>query len=137
MEDFTCYCVVATILLIYFTTTTSLYHRIYRQCKNAIVVTTKDKDDDSSKDVARVLDPGNLKQTIPTTLRMKDQEISQFSAANRRKDKKSEKETNGKNGDNWRCVCETGFLPPGLLKSFGGMESVLRMSTGQCYHKAP
>jgi hypothetical protein len=68
---------------------------------------------------------------------MKDQEISQFSAANRRKDKKSEKETNGKNGDNWRCVCETGFLPPGLLKSFGGMESVLRMSTGQCYHKAP
>ena len=39
-------------------------------------------------------------------------------------------------GNNWRCVCETGFLPPGLLKSFGGMESVVRMSTGQCYHKA-
>jgi len=39
-------------------------------------------------------------------------------------------------GENWRCVCETGFLPPGLLKSFGGMEAVVRMSTGQCYHKA-
>jgi len=38
-------------------------------------------------------------------------------------------------GDNWRCVCETGFLPPGLLKSFGGMEAMVRMSTGQCYHK--
>lgn len=37
--------------------------------------------------------------------------------------------------DNWRCVCETGFLPPGLLKSFGGMEAMVRMSTGQCYHK--
>jgi hypothetical protein len=35
----------------------------------------------------------------------------------------------------WRCVCETGFLPPGLLKSFGGMEAMVRMSTGQCYHK--
>lgn len=37
--------------------------------------------------------------------------------------------------ENWRCVCETGFLPPGLLKSFGGMEAMVRMSTGQCYHK--
>ena len=35
----------------------------------------------------------------------------------------------------WRCVCETGFLPPGLLKSFGGMEAMVRMSAGQCYHK--
>ena len=39
------------------------------------------------------------------------------------------------NKDQWKCVCETGFLPPGLLKSFGGMEAVFRMSTGQCYHK--
>jgi hypothetical protein len=36
---------------------------------------------------------------------------------------------------NWRCACEGGFLPPGLLKSFGGAEAVIRMSTGQCYHK--
>lgn len=35
----------------------------------------------------------------------------------------------------WRCVCETGFLPPGMLQSFGGAEAVLRMSAGQCYHK--
>jgi len=36
----------------------------------------------------------------------------------------------------WRCVCEAGFLPPGLLgQTLGGAEAVLRMSTGQCYHK--
>ena len=34
-----------------------------------------------------------------------------------------------------RCVCETGFLPPGLLKNFGNMEAMVRMSTGRCYHK--
>jgi len=36
----------------------------------------------------------------------------------------------------WRCACETGFLPPGMLgQSLGGAEAVLRMSTGRCYHK--
>ena len=32
---------------------------------------------------------------------------------------------------NWRCACEGGFLPPG----FGGVEAVMRMGAGQCYHK--
>jgi hypothetical protein len=36
---------------------------------------------------------------------------------------------------NWRCACEGGFLPPGMLQSLGGAEAVVRMSTGQCYHK--
>jgi hypothetical protein len=35
----------------------------------------------------------------------------------------------------WRCACEGGFLPPGLLKSFGGAEAIMRLGTGQCYHK--
>jgi hypothetical protein len=39
------------------------------------------------------------------------------------------------NDNNWRCACEGGFLPPGLLQTFGGAEAVLRMSSGQCYHK--
>lgn len=41
------------------------------------------------------------------------------------------------NNDNisWKCACEGGFLPPGLLKSFGNAESVIRLGTGQCYHK--
>jgi hypothetical protein len=40
------------------------------------------------------------------------------------------------NSNNWRCVCETGFLPPGMLKSLGGSaESVFKLGTGQCYHK--
>ncbi|KAI2505149.1 hypothetical protein MHU86_3496 [Fragilaria crotonensis] len=42
----------------------------------------------------------------------------------------------GSNSDNnWRCACEGGFLPPGLLKSFGGAEAVMRLGTGQCYHQ--
>lgn len=40
-----------------------------------------------------------------------------------------------KMNDQWRCACEGGFLPPGLLKSFGGAEAVMRLGTGQCYHK--
>lgn len=32
----------------------------------------------------------------------------------------------------WRCACEGGFLPPGM---FGNMEAVLKMGSGQCYHK--
>lgn len=36
---------------------------------------------------------------------------------------------------NWRCACEGGFLLPGMLQSLGGAEAVVRMSTGQCYHK--
>ena len=40
------------------------------------------------------------------------------------------------NDDNkWRCACENGFLPPGLLKTFGGAEAVMRLGYGQCYHK--
>jgi hypothetical protein len=35
----------------------------------------------------------------------------------------------------WRCVCEQGFLPPGMLQSFSGMEAMVRTSTGKCYHK--
>lgn len=42
----------------------------------------------------------------------------------------------GSNSDNnWRCACEGGFLPPGLLKSFGGAEAAMRLGTGQCYHQ--
>lgn len=41
----------------------------------------------------------------------------------------------GNDNNTYRCACETGFLPPGLLKSFGGVEAMLRVGTGQCYHK--
>jgi hypothetical protein len=37
--------------------------------------------------------------------------------------------------DKWRCACEGGFLPPGMLKTFGGAEAMMRLGTGQCYHK--
>jgi hypothetical protein len=39
------------------------------------------------------------------------------------------------NDNGWRCACEGGFLPPGMLKSFGSAEAVMRLGTGQCYHK--
>jgi uncharacterized protein (UPF0335 family) len=35
----------------------------------------------------------------------------------------------------WRCACKGGFLPPGMLQSFGSAEAMMRMGTGQCYHK--
>jgi hypothetical protein len=38
-------------------------------------------------------------------------------------------------GRTWRCACEGGFLPPGLLQSLGGAEAAMRMGMGQCYHK--
>jgi hypothetical protein len=34
----------------------------------------------------------------------------------------------------WKCACKGGFLPPGLLKSFGGAEAVMLLGVGQCYH---
>jgi len=40
------------------------------------------------------------------------------------------------NKEKWRCACDGGFLPPSLLKSFGGMESAVRLGLGQCYHKS-
>lgn len=39
------------------------------------------------------------------------------------------------NNNTWRCACEGGFLPPGMLKSFGTAEAMMRLGTGQCYHK--
>jgi hypothetical protein len=42
---------------------------------------------------------------------------------------------NNNNNNNWRCACEGGFLPPGMLKSFGSAEAMVRLGTGQCYHK--
>ena len=38
-----------------------------------------------------------------------------------------------KSENNWRCACEGGFLPPGMLKSFGGAEAMMRFGAGQCY----
>ena len=48
---------------------------------------------------------------------------------------KIKSEQQKQDNNNWRCVCETGFLPPGLLKNFGGAEAMIRLGTGSCYHK--
>ena len=39
------------------------------------------------------------------------------------------------NEQKWRCACEGSFLPPSLLRSFGGAEAIFKAGMGQCYHK--
>ena len=38
------------------------------------------------------------------------------------------------NNNQWRCACEGGFLPAGMLQSLGGAEAVFNMGIGACYH---
>lgn len=64
----------------------------------------------------------------------------EWSSGNKNPDQTSEsagvwKVPNEENNNKWRCACEGGFLPPGLLKTFGGAEAVMRLGSGQCYHK--
>lgn len=35
----------------------------------------------------------------------------------------------------WKCSCELGFFPAGMLKTFGNAEAMMRLGVGQCYHK--
>ena len=45
------------------------------------------------------------------------------------------KRENSTRNNNWRCVCESGFLPSGMLKTFGNAEAIGKLGIGQCYHK--
>jgi hypothetical protein len=35
----------------------------------------------------------------------------------------------------FQCSCAAGFLPRGILKTFGSAEAIMRLGSGQCYHK--
>lgn len=35
----------------------------------------------------------------------------------------------------WKCACEYGILPAGIMKTFGNAEAMMRLGVGQCYHK--
>jgi len=35
----------------------------------------------------------------------------------------------------WKCACEFGILPIGILRTFGNAEAMMRLGVGQCYHK--
>lgn len=35
--------------------------------------------------------------------------------------------------NNWRCACEGGFLPAGMLQTMGGAQAVFSMGIGSCY----
>ena len=46
------------------------------------------------------------------------------------------KKPNSETTNSWRCACEGGFLPPGMLKNnFSGVEATFYAGTGKCYHK--
>jgi hypothetical protein len=62
---------------------------------------------------------------------VKSQEAEKASKSPKEENDEEEEDLFAMN-NNWRCACEGGFLPPGM---FGGAEAVLRMGTGQCYHK--
>ena len=63
---------------------------------------------------------------------LKSQEAEKASKSPKEEDDAEEEEDLFAMNKNWRCGCEGGFLPPGM---FGGAEAVMRMGTGQCYHK--
>ena len=48
---------------------------------------------------------------------------------------KTDQENEQSNEQKWRCACEGSFLPPSLLRSFGGAEAIFKAGMGQCYHK--
>jgi hypothetical protein len=82
------------------------------------------------------------KGDFPESRKVKEKEVEEEEKTEEEKEVKEKEERVDEkeeeiasNTSNWRCACEGGFLPPGLLKTFGGAEAVIRMSTGQCYHK--
>ena len=50
-------------------------------------------------------------------------------------DGSTKKTGSNNNNNNWRCACEFGFLPAGMLKTFGNAEAIAKLGIGQCYHK--
>ena len=95
-----------------------------------------DDDDDDDDDTGRGETDSGAADAKATVNQAED-----LNAGSKNKEEEEEDEddlsTNNNNNNNtWRCACENGFLPPGLLKTFGGAEAVMRMGMGQCYHKS-
>ena len=65
-----------------------------------------------------------MKDTVPTKSNSDD---------NERDDEAMSSFSNNTNNQ-WRCACEGGFLPAGMLQSLGGAEAVFNMGIGSCYH---
>jgi hypothetical protein len=80
---------------------------------------TKGKNDKDEKD--NTSDKKTHSKTLGDNLKAEEEEI--------------ENDLFAMNNNGWRCVCESGFLPPGMLKSFGSAEALIRLGAGQCYHK--
>jgi hypothetical protein len=89
-----------------------------------------DDDDDTKVASAKMEEPTDEKDDSSQKSSTND-----TSSDDKADDDDDDEEDLFKMNDQWRCACEGGFLPPGMLKSFGAAESMMRLGTGQCYHK--
>lgn len=70
-----------------------------------------------------------LEDTEPINANSDDDNESQASPAD-----EAMSSFNNNTNNQWRCACEGGFLPAGMLQSLGGAEAVFNMGIGACYH---
>ena len=100
----------------------------------AVPPSTVGDDDDDDDDTGRGETDSGASDAKATVNQAED-----LNAGSKNKEEEDEDEddlSTTTNNNTWRCACENGFLPPGLLKTFGGAEAVMRMGMGQCYHKS-
>lgn len=70
----------------------------------------------------------------PTKIKNETAASGQFNKNNNKNSEDSAPPTI-QDGRIWKCACELGILPAGILKTFGNAEAMMRLGVGQCYHK--
>ena len=112
------------------------YRGVQRVSAGAVPPSTSGDDDDDTNDTNREeTGIGAVGAKAAENQAGDSNGESQNNKEEKEEDKDEDEDDFGTNNNTWRCACENGFLPPGLLKTFGGAEAVMRMGMGQCYHK--
>ena len=106
------------------------YKDVQRASAGAVPPSTSGAGDDNDDDTGRE----EIDAVGAKTAENQDGD-SNGEGKNKKEDDENDDDLGTNNSNTWRCACENGFLPPGLLKTFGGAEAVMRMGMGQCYHK--
>ena len=106
------------------------YRDVQRASAGAVPPSTSGAGDDNDDDTGRE----EIDAVGAKTAENQDGD-SNGEGKNKKEDDENDDDLGTNNSNTWRCACENGFLPPGLLKTFGGAEAVMRMGMGQCYHK--
>lgn len=88
---------------------------------------------------------GNVIQITPQTILLGNAQCifitddksdkKETSTTNSRTTKSNSTTTVAEQRTTWKCSCELGFFPAGMLKTFGNAEAMMRLGVGQCYHK--